>query len=30
MGKIATFRNRLAYHRDNPDFKSGEVMSVHP
>ena len=28
MNKIVAFRNRLAYHRDNPDFKSGEVMSV--
>lgn len=28
MVKIATFRNKLAYHRDNPDFKSGEVMSA--
>lgn len=29
MVKIATFRNKLAYHRNNPDFKSGEMMSVH-
>lgn len=28
MNKIVAFREKLAYHRDNPDFKSGEVMSV--
>jgi hypothetical protein len=28
MNKIVAFREKLAYHRDNPDFKSGEVMSA--
>lgn len=28
MNKIVAFRDKLAYHRENPDFKSGEVMSA--
>ncbi|HQH14860.1 MAG TPA: hypothetical protein PLH40_06595 [Bacteroidales bacterium] len=28
MSKIIAFREKLVYHRDNPYFKSGEVMSA--